>query len=396
MDIVNPFFFLYLFIPALVVVFAKFVLKLQICRTEMLIQMGVGVLAVAMMWGVTAISTAMYKPYDTEVLNGQITGKDVNRMVCIKDTYTGCTNSYSCDCYTVCTPTTDSKGNVTGQSCTTHCSTCYRYPWEQDWYAIADINPNISISRVDAQGAKTPPRWTAVKIGEPASTTSRFVNWLKPNTGTLFKDGGIFAERYKEIIPAYPKINDLYRVNRVLGVQTTVPNHKAWNDGFNTSLKTLGPKKELNIVMVVAKDVPREFSDGVQYAWHGLKQNDAVLFYGLDKNGNVSWVRVMSWAASAIFDVEVTRVMEASLGKPFASVDPVSTVSSVERIALAKFERKPMEEFEYLKKNIKPPIGWMIFAGLLVLGLSIAAAAYFHHNDDFTTDSRFRNRNRYW
>lgn len=382
--------FFIVLIPVALSLAAKFLLRWDISWLEFAAQAVVGIVALSLIWAVGS----MGKTADREVLNGAVISKAVDRERC----YTNmpmprvCSRSYDCNCYTVCTPTTDGKGNVTGQSCQTYCDTCYRYPWEQDWKVNTNISSPFTISRVDSQGAQEPPRYTRVNIGDPVSVTQRFKNWVKASSGTLFRDADSGLERYADLLPEYPiTITDYYHIDRIVTPNVRLKNEKVWNETLSKKLATLGPKREINAVFVFIEGQSGDYAYALRRKWDGFKQNDAVVIIGLQK-GALDWVEVMSWSKNPLFDLQMRQAIEAYKGKSISEIAPQEVMDSFERVALASFERRPMEDFEYLKGDIKPP-AWLVWTSIIFAILIGGGTSYLFHRYDLD-EALFNRRSR--
>lgn len=383
----DPTLFFIVLIPVAISLACKFVLKFQISWLEFASQVVIGLAALSLIWAIGAHSAAA----DREVINGAVTSKDVNRERCYTNMIASvCRNSYSCNCHQVCSTSTDSKGNRT-ESCHTECDTCYRYDWEQDWEVSSNISRSpYDISRVDDQGAREPTRWTQVRVGDPVSRTQSFQNWVKASAGTLFRDGDTGLETYKAILPEYPlEIYDYYRIDRVVTPNVRLSNERLWNAEISAKLAILGPSKHINAIFVFVEGQPNDYAYALRRKWNGFKQNDAVIVVGL-QGGNVRWVEVMSWSSRSIFDVQLSQAMKAYVGRPIAQVPPAEVLTTFERITLASFERRQMEEFEYLKGDIKPPT-WLLWTSIIFALIIGAGTSYFFHQFDLD-DAIFNRR----
>lgn len=334
---------------------------------------------------ITALMTFAFTSYgsrDTEVLNGFVTGKEINRFTCPINTSNPYENGYDCNCRSVTYACgSDSKGNTT--YCTRiECDTCYKYPWEQNFYVDSSLQGEraYKISRVDEQGAITPPRWTAVHRGDPVSITNTYTNYIMGAVDSLFAQDGQAEAKYKAKIPTYPlNIYDYYKIDRLVTVGKVNLDKRVWNQLISRTLVRVGPEKQANIVVVVAEGVEMDFANAVRRAWRGFKKNDIVVFIGVDGTGNVTWSRVMSWSKASIVNVK----MEMSLLEQFEGkqLEPVAFMQTVQEVSLAHFQRRSMEEFAYLKNEAKLSDGqvtwfWILF--ILLQGGSIAAQMYLH------------------
>lgn len=377
-------------IPVFISLLMKYCpLKWDISWSEWGVQFLIGMAILSGVWAVGRYANTN----DVEVLNGAVIDKREWTFRCPTNTMNPCTNGYDCNCVTICTPTYDSKGNVSGQSCTTTCDRCYRYAWERNWYVKSNIDKEYQISRVDAQGANMPKRWADTQIGDPVSATSSFKNWVKAASNSLFRDSKSNADTFLErgMLPPYPnKIYDYYKINRVLTPNMRMGRVKEWNDELNKELSVLGPKKEMNAIFVFVKGTDRNYAHALRYHWNGFKQNDAVVTIGINDSNSVSWVEVMSWSKHSIFDIKARQVFEPYVGKPLAEMEPKTIVSEFGKAANLYFVRRPMEEFEYLKSDIKPSKALIWISVIMAIAIGFITSYVFHNVD---LDNAFR-RNR--
>jgi hypothetical protein len=380
-------------IPVAISVVCKFALKMDISWLEWTTQVLVGTLCLFLIWGLGSMTTTG----DKEILNGAVTGKEAIRFSCPTNTSNPCRNGYDCNCVTICTPTYDSKGQISGQSCTTTCDRCYVYPWEQNWMVYSDVKGReFEIDRVDRQGADQPRRWSIVQPGDPVSIPNKYTNWVKASARTLFRDGDQGLETYAALLPQYPVIYDYYRVDRFIptNVQVTKATYNSWNLALSNALRTLGPKKQMNAIIVTVEGAPRDYAFTLRRHWEGFKKNDAVIVIGL-KNGSVQWAEVMSWSKNSIFDVEVRNMTMNYIGTDFNTIDPVAFMARYDEISMRNFLRRPMEEFEYLKGDIPPPNWLVILSIVLALIFGVGTSYLFSVVDLDAAIRNMINRNRY-
>lgn len=182
----NTTLFLLLALPIVIPIackyaFSKLVRLSEIARWKLVgAAVGVGlVLTFAAFYGGKATKT-----HDTEILNGQVTHKEKNRV--------SCSHSYSCHCRT------DSKGN-------TSCDTCYEHSHDYNWDVYSTVG-ELTIDRIDRQGAHEPPRWTVVMPGQPVAMDHGYTNYVKAVPESVFRVDTIYSkEKLKNIpVPGYP------------------------------------------------------------------------------------------------------------------------------------------------------------------------------------------------
>lgn len=337
--------------------FAFFVFKHKINTTELALSLTVGVLLSVMVYNLGAYTKAS----DTEIWNGHVTDK-------YRDTVS-CSHSYTCNC----TTSTDSKGNST-----TTCQTCYEHFQDYDWVVDTNVG-SLKINRIDRQGEDEPPRFTKVKIGEPASVEHSFQNYVKAANYSLFQPHPEFAEKYKSVIPSYPRVYDYYRANRVFAIGITIPNIKEWNAKLSEKLITLGPKKQANInIFIVNSDkYSSDIFYGIQSAWYNGKKNDIIISVGVDPHTmETTWSKVGGWAEHEIFNVTLEQELI-----DMKNIEVDKTLEIVSATTVKYFKRLPMANFEYLKGEIEPSTFFMITAGIIIAFVNIAMSFLFAKYD---------------
>jgi len=314
---------------------------------------------------------------DTEIWNGRVSKKQREEVHCRHD--------YCCGYCESCS--TDSNGST---SCYTYCcSTCYEHNYDVDWnYWTTDAGGN-SISTIDRQGIKEPPRWTQIIVGEPSSSRHSFENYIKAAPDTLFQYSGL-VEKYKDNLPDYPsRVFDYYRLNRMtLANGAMVPKIQEWNYDLSDLNAKVGAPKEANVIIVLVKDFGEEYFNALQQHWLGGKKNDIVVVLGVSEdninNIKINWVRVFSWAKSDYFNI---KLRDALL--EIGNLDNRQLIlSAIEKNTFSFFERKPMEDFEYLKASITPTTTQLIVALIINLILSVGCGMIFLMNE-FTEDNNF-------
>lgn len=319
---------------------------------------------------------------DVEIWNGTVAKKERNKV--------SCSHSYKCFCYQSCS--TDSKGN---QSCHEVCQTCYEHSYDVDWDVYTTNNENFEIDRIDRQGVNEPPRWTAVKIGEPTSVRHSYTNYIKASPDSLFRRQGLL-EKYKQYIPEYPHPYDYYRMNHSLTV-----NGATLTDAANLNKKlaemngTIGKAKKVNMMVIAVKDLPHDYFFALEQAWIGSKKNDFVLVIGVDSAGKPQWADVLAWTQNKMAEV-VARDAAAKL----TSINDTDQIVNILQSSVSEhYIRKPMKDFEYLKNAMTPTAGMWIAAMIIGLISSIGLGIFFMNNDydqddEFGEVSNF-NRRRY-
>ena len=285
---------------------------------------------------------------DYEVLNGQVLEKTSEHV--------SCSHSYSCNC--------TKEG----------CSTCYMHDYDIDWVLKTNVG-DIKIDREDSRGTKKPERFARAQIGDPVAATHMYTNYIKAAPDSLFhaiEDKQDFA-KYKALVPQYPdKVFDYHYVNRVLAVNTTVPDLAEWNKDLALRLRNLGPAKQANIVIVFVDAAAPAFANALRVAWLGGKKNDVVVVIGTKGYPDMSWVQVMSWTDKELFKVQLRDAL-----LDLKTLDRTAVLNVLESQILQGYVRKPMKDFKYLEAAVEPPTWGVILLVLVTLAASFGVTQYY-------------------
>lgn len=347
-------YWLLLVLPLMVPFIAKYVFK----RTYTYQEMGINCAVAITLTSVVYFAGVYKSMYDTEVLSGFVTEKTRE--------WTSCEHSYKCRCRQV----RSCSGSGKSKSCSYHeeCDTCYEHSNDWDWDVKTTVG-NHTINRVDRRGSIEPPRWTEVTVGEPAANAHMYTNYIKAVPDSLFAYNQNIMDKYKDQIPKYPEIYDYFKINRVMNFSGA--DTREWSDYLSNSLKSMGKEKQVNIIAILT-DKPVDFADALFYSWAGGKKNDVVMVYGV-KEGVVEWFQSTS-VGNGMNNQELhITLRNESIGK---AVD-LELLKSQVGIINTKFNRLPMEQFEYLKDQVEPPIWVLIMALIVGLGSSLGVAYIF-------------------
>jgi hypothetical protein len=283
---------------------------------------------------------------DTEILNGQVTGKTREQV--------SCEHSYECNCYY----TSDSKGNMTK-----HCSTCYEHPYDVDWDVHSNVG-TVSIDRLDSQGLKMPPRWGAAFIGEPFSAEHRYTNYILANPDSVLLGQKGDLKTFGSLVPKYPHVFDYYKVHHVINedVPFAPGEIEKWDWLLNEANKTLGPTKQVNVLLVFARTTDPAYLYAFKDAWVGGKKNDAVILIGSSDGHTIAWDDIVSWGTDKSYDITLRdRIRE--IGTLDKRDDVVKAISEE---TTAHFQRLHMKNMKYLTANFQPSSTAMFV--LLIIG----------------------------
>lgn len=340
------------------------IFKNKITFKEALLQAGLATII-----SIMVIGGIYYKDMgDFAVVNGQVTGKERVRV--------SCSHSYSCNCRQTCT------GTGQNRSCHQTCDTCYEHRYDVDWRVYTSVG-NLEIDRVNRQGTHEPPRWTMVKIGEPASSTESYINYVKAAPKSLFAMDKLEGDtaKYGALIPKYPQVYDYYRINRVIQVGTAYPQAKELNDHLNMALRTLGASKQVNINVLFVNTTDTQYRYALERAWLGGKKNDVTVIIGMAPDKTFSWVDTMTFGKNSGNEMLAVllrdRIKSVVSAQQFGNADILANV--LVTTITSDFHRKAMKDFEYLKEDYSPSdsaILWFIIIQLVVL---TGTTIFFYH-----------------
>lgn len=338
---------------------AKAIWKHEITLGELAANVGIGVFVVV----VGFFGGRHMQTLDHEIINGQVTSKSSQRV--------SCGHSYSCNCRKTCT------GSGQNRSCSTTCDTCYEHSYDMNWKVYTNVG-DLTISRINRQGTLEPPRYTRAYKGEPVALSHGYTNYIKAAPDSLFNTA---VEKkallqFDKVLPQYPgNVYDYHYVNRVLTQGVSLPDQADWNTDLAMRLRTLGPSRQANIVVLFTNQDDPQFATAIRAAWLGGKKNDVIVVVGTPKYPAIDWVRVVSWTDAQLFKVQLEDELEA-----LKTVQRGAVLDVIERKVATQYKRKPMEDFNYLENEIEPPTWLTILLAVLSIGASIAASMYFSRN----------------
>ena len=322
---------------------------------------GLGIIAILI--PIIFYATKYSKVWDTEILNGQVVSKSRDVVPC--------EHSYECNCYTTENCEEDSHGH---EDCTEerHCSTCYEHPYDVSWCAQTNLG-DICINRLDSQGLEEPPRWDIIKPGDPVAVSKNYVNYILAANYSIFHEKNIISQKMLDAIPNYPEIYDYYNINRVIPIGIKLDNLNYWNKSLSIILEKLGPAKQANIIMVLVKGPDQEWAAAIKNKWMGAKKNDIIITIGVEDDQSISWTNISALTDSQIFKV----TLKDDINNIGSIKDPDSLFSIIDKDTNSFFKRKSMKDFLYLKSEIDPSNGVLIFLWILSAGGSLIVLGTF-------------------
>jgi len=311
------------------------------------------------------------KMADTEIWNGEITSK--KRV-----------HDYYETSYEICT------GSGKNQTCTTH----YEDHYTVKWYAYTTAGGNILFDSYDDSWESTrnnrpnPARYLSAKVGEPVAIVHSYDNYIQAVPEAIFNQTVAVEEEFKDLIPNQPIVYDFYRIDRVMPVGVKMPptDVKKINYTLNMGLRKLGPKKQVNINLVIVNTDDPNYRYSLEFAWKSGEKNDATIIIGSTDYPKIDFVEVMTFGKN-----KGNELFKEYLSDELFTLEEIDT-EKVPAIILNKiskhFDRINMAEFEEYESAIEPATWVKWLAWLLSIGLSIGLTYFFHRHDTFGNEMR--------
>lgn len=333
-------------------------------------ELAISIVSVLIITGITYGLGMMSQTSDIEILNGEVTKKERKHGSYVR--------SYDCRCYTSC------SGSGKNKSCSTKCSTCYEDRYTVDWNGYTTVG-NFSFKSLDRTSKRVyresdPKDYVACKVGDPASSTHTYTNYVKAVPDSLFHDDSNIAEQFLGKIPSYPKVYSHYKINRVINVDSkiSVSVVKDLNDGISNSLKTLGFVKQVNIIVILTEIDDPSYRYAIENAWLGGKKNDVVIMIGLD-DSNITWADMMSFAGNSGNELFHVTMRDGILEQKELNVKEL--VPFVAKTVSKLYDRPQMKDYEYLKDDIEPAT-WVIILAIILSLLTSGGCTYYFHREE--------------
>lgn len=146
---------------------------------------------------------------------------------------------------------------------------------------------NIGVAG-DAIIAISENKYYKTQIGEIAVWEENFNNPLRRSKSNLYKQ--VIDKKYPNL--DIPEIFDYYKINRITNISGVVLN--ADYNGELNAINTRLMYNDINLGFVISK-YPEDFAEYNEKYWRGGNPNDFIIFIGVDKDGNIGWVKSVKW-----------------------------------------------------------------------------------------------------
>jgi hypothetical protein len=151
------------------------------------------------------------------------------------------------------------------------------------------------------------------------------------------------------------------------------------NLGLGNMLRTLGPTKQVNLVMLLVPTNDPNYRYALESHWSGGKKNDVTIILGITDFPKVEFVDVMTFGGN-IGNEYLRTVLRDELTK-IGTFDPETMLPAIEKTIAKNYKRPEMQKFEYLKAEIQPATWVMILATIISIVLPIGLTFWFHRED---------------
>lgn len=360
-------------IGILIPLIVKFVFGRDITILEMAIQMLASILFMSLALFIGK-STSLH---DVEVWNGQLTAMERDN-----DSHM---ESYSCRCRSVC------SGSSSSRTCTMRCDTCWRRVYTVDW----TFDTTVGDFRVGSRRAYNAGIWNVTDpqhyqdayIGMPVSREFGYQNYLRSTPRSLFNTENRNISMWdEEDFPAYPRVYNYTDIDRVVSGAGATPDPSlvtALDEALDECLIEMGPEHEVNIVVVIAGTENPDYRYALETAWRGGKKNDVIVVIGAPNYPAIDWVDTITLAGSFGNDLLVDE-MSLSLREVGTLEDATLITEVIQDNVREHFTRVSMEEFEYLKDEVRPgPVAITITAILSLIFSGWLTWMFFRYNISF-------------
>jgi hypothetical protein len=366
-------FYLILFVPAVVALFARLKFKASITWPET----GVQILVISIVLGIVWMAGSWSQTADTEIWNGQVTKKTRDHGHYVR--------SYDCNCYQSCSGSGDSR------SCHQVCQTCYEDHYTVDWFLSSTIG-KIRLKYRDSTSRRVyneadPANYTAAYVGEPCSGEFSYTNYIKAVPDSLFNMSAADFKNFIPLVPQYPTVYGKYHVDHVITMGLSVPDIRDWNDYLAGKLRKLGPASQANIIIVLVNTADQTYRHALETAWLGGKKNDIIVIAGVTNYPKVDWVDTITLGQNS-----GNGLMTVKIRDDIMALDTIengqAVIDTIAANVANHFDRKPMADFEYLKDDIQPATWVVVTAFILAFLLSAILTWVFHVYDPFGSNRR--------
>ena len=280
---------------------------------------------------------------------------------------------------------TDDKGNCT--------STCYTDHYTRDWYLKTTVG-KIRTSYIDTEwrssrdSFSSDKYWNGAYKGEACSITNRYLNYVQAAKYSLHHRSGTNEAFAKAgLLPEYPQLHGVYKLDRVLDLGVGIENIDEWRLALDDYMKTLGGAKQINIFIIFVPTTDPSYTAALEAHWRGANKNDTIIVVGMEGLvfNSVGMIDVITWAKDPIYKINLigdllkSTKLDGTLNN--GTYDPALFLKIVNDVTIRDYDRRPMEDHIKLKDEIDPPFWVLVLCMILAIPGSLALAYLFDRID---------------
>jgi len=165
----------------------------------------------------------------------------------------------------------------------------------------------------------------------------------------------------------YPDPNG-YEMPAILSNDVKFPKWK--QDELNRINGILGAKKQVQVFLLVWKNMPSDVAEMQKAYWKGGNKNELVICVGVDKNENIVWNNVFTWSEKDIVKIKIRDYLLDERGKKL-NIKGLSKFT--ETVIVKDWKRKQFKDFAYLHIELtRGQVIWIyIMTTIVSIGLTI-------------------------
>jgi hypothetical protein len=152
---------------------------------------------------------------------------------------------------------------------------------------------------------------------------------------------------------------------------------KTWNWLISEVNKTLGPTKQVNIILLFVPNVDTDYMQALKEKWIGGKKNDVIVVVSSQDGHTIKWADVMSWTSNG----DLQPMLRGQI-QDIGSLDQRDAiVKAIRDDVTSKFTRMHMKDFKYLTRSYEPSGTALFWSFLVALAASIGLAIWAINNN---------------
>ncbi len=222
----------------------------------------------------------------------------------------------------------------------------------------------------------------------PTAAEHAYVNYVKGAQLSLHRRSLGNEKGFEKFFVPYPCTHPgpfgPVEFNHVIVKGAPVPDAwmKAVDERLDRELAYLGKTRQVNVMVYVVGTDDRSFLPALDAKWANGKKNDVTVIVGAPAFPEVAWADIQAWTETDLFHVSLRDAVEEmkDVGDADAFID---TIVNQVKLPPGKggYDRKPMEEYEYLASEIELPLWAHAFVWIICGSLAWILGWALENND---------------